>query len=150
MSERLLWTVCLLALTQSAARACDCPVISVYPGVDPKRVEKINEAKRLYDAERRKSEVKLRVLDFKIRRTDFPLGVSNALVLTQPAEGKSFPKKIVITSYGGDEGANCGKASSLFEAASTARDMTASIGHGADGTYYIKECLPVKVDDWQQ
>ncbi|RNJ50148.1 hypothetical protein D1O30_11640 [Methylocystis hirsuta] len=121
------------------------------PGVvDPKKIAEINEAKRRYDAGR-KSEVKLRVLDFKIRRTDQtdPLGVSNALVLTQPAEGKSFPKKIVITSLGGDEGANCGKASSLFEAASTSRDMTASIGRDANGTYYIMNCLPVKVDDWQ-
>ncbi|MDF2114969.1 hypothetical protein PY365_05250 [Roseiarcaceae bacterium H3SJ34-1] len=92
----------------------------------------------------RATAVTVKVLDFRIapRAIDGdPAAVSNVELVKQPKDQKPFPKRFKIVTLGGDEGANCGYASLLFEAASSSKLITATIsGNPKTKTYSINWC----------
>jgi hypothetical protein len=130
-----------LLLTASFAQACDCPLVK--DPKDPMAQSKIEE-------KRRATAVKLKVLDFSMRRSDDsdPFGQSSAVVVRQPQSGERHPQQIVVFSDGGDEGANCGAASLLFEAVSTGRDITVNLSRTEDGRYIPDACGLREIDPW--
>ena len=119
----------LVSCVASSAKACDCPSLS-----DPAK------AARHAEIFKNKS-IKVKVLAFSIRqkRDADPIGEAQAVVIRQPLDEEPYPEKLVIYSPGGDEGANCGKASVLFEAASSGRALTLTIFRDKDGSVLGKE-----------
>ncbi|HMK88575.1 MAG TPA: hypothetical protein VK446_02930 [Methylocystis sp.] len=131
-----------LALTPcavSSAVGCSCPRLK-----DPEKQANREEAQR-------EASVKLKVLTFAIQRNEDgeATGESSAVVVEQPENGERYPEKITVHSWGGDEGANCGAASLLFQAVSSRRDIRVNLSREADGAYGLTPCALRQIDPWR-
>lgn len=130
MSNRLVAVIALISLVGSPALACSCRALTT------------PEAKSRYAELLRDESVKLRVLSFRIDRklNDSPIGEAVAQVIEQPKKGGPYPETIVVTSRGGDQGANCGLASWLFSAVSDERDVHLHLSRESDDHFSLWGC----------
>nr|USU31737.1 hypothetical protein NG677_20940 [Methylobacterium sp. OTU13CASTA1] len=130
----LLWTV-------SHAFPCDCPF--------PKSLQ--TDAERsAYRLEQASVVATVRVTDVRLRTADLddPKAIGNATVIKW-VKGHG-PKALRLVSYGADEGANCGLASTIFNAASQKRLLTVQLHQDSTrkGSFWIGNCSYNKLDEF--
>jgi hypothetical protein len=125
-----------LAAMSAPALACSCVPVKTDA---EKQERKQNYANR---------SVKLKLTSFRLRITPDhdPTAEALAEVLEQPKIGARYPSRIVVESNGGDENANCGRASTLFIAASTQLWIRVEVVKGTDGRYGVWACSPMDME----
>jgi hypothetical protein len=139
MRWRLAFALCFVHIVTGTALACSCPRFK-----DPDK-----QAER--EQTQLETSVKLRVLTFAMQRNENgeAVGESSAEVVEQPNSGEPYSQRIIVRSWGGDEGANCGAASLLFEAVSTRRDIRVNLSREEGGAYSPTPCALRQIDPWQ-
>ena len=138
MFKRIGMAAAFVAVSAPAS-ACVCPSL------------KTDAEKQEYKQNYANRSVKLKLTTFQLRMAPNadPRAEAMAEVLEQPKTGARYPARIVVESDGGDEAANCGKASLLFIAASTQRWIRAQITKNRGGHYGIDGCSPMDIEPWR-
>jgi hypothetical protein len=115
-----------------AASACSCGI--------PKALSKEQIRAWLIDQSSHVAIVRISGMSIARQPDADPEAVADA-ILIKPIKG-TMPKHFKIRSFGGDEGANCGSATSLFEAASRQETLTVSLTSDKTrkGMFWIDLC----------